>query len=240
MRVSDIMHREVRTCGQRDSLAHAAAIMWDHDCGSVPVVDDQGTIVAMITDRDICMAAYTRGQRLDEMTVGSAASHGVVTIGEDEGLDRVEALMREAQVRRLPVVDAQGKAVGIVSIGDLARRVRHTPDGVPAQLVRALVGISERRAAPARPSARAEDAHRDEHEPESGPKGLELLRKLRDEVQVRLHLGGMELRDQWNKLESHLVDVEKKAEEWSDASRGAVADAVKRLQKFRASLMNRD
>jgi predicted nucleic acid-binding Zn-ribbon protein len=67
-------------------------------------------------------------------------------------------------------------------------------------------------------------------------KSVALLRTLRDEVRVRLHLGGMDVKEQWNKLEPHLQEVEKKAEELTDASRNAVAEAVKRLQKLRASL----
>ncbi|HMI82978.1 MAG TPA: hypothetical protein VK550_02735 [Polyangiaceae bacterium] len=67
-------------------------------------------------------------------------------------------------------------------------------------------------------------------------KGLSRLQTLRDEVRVRLHLASMELKDQWNKLEPHLLDVEKKATDASDASRTLITEAVKKLEKFRASL----
>src|SRR6266542_4334946 len=67
-------------------------------------------------------------------------------------------------------------------------------------------------------------------------KGLDLLRTLRDEVRVRLHLTGMELKEQWNKLEPYVADVEKAAGNVSEASRAKVAEAVKKLQEFRASL----
>ena len=67
-------------------------------------------------------------------------------------------------------------------------------------------------------------------------KSLSKLQTLRDEVRVRLHLANMDLKDQWNKLEPQLAEVEKKADELSDASRAAIADAVKRVQKFHASL----
>ena len=198
MKVRDLMSRGVRTCLRTDSLNAAAQLMWENDCGCVAVVDDQGKLFGLITDRDICMAAYTRGRRLDEMTVESACSRSVVTIGPDETLGRAAELMRDAQVRRLAVIDQEGRLVGLLSTGDLARR-----------------------------------AH------ENRTKSLALLRTLRDEVRVRLHLGGMDLKDQWAKLEPHLAEVERKAEEISDASRAAVADAVKRLQTFRASLAER-
>ena len=67
-------------------------------------------------------------------------------------------------------------------------------------------------------------------------KSLERLQSLRDEVRVRLHLGSLELKDQWRKLEPQLGDVEKRAEELTEASRAAIVDAVKRLETFRSSL----
>ena len=67
-------------------------------------------------------------------------------------------------------------------------------------------------------------------------KGLERLQALRDEVRVRLHLAGMDAKAEWNKLEPHLLDVEKAAQEATEASRQALSDAVDRLKKFRASL----
>lgn len=67
-------------------------------------------------------------------------------------------------------------------------------------------------------------------------KSLATLQTLRDEVRVKLHLANMDLKDQWNKLEPHLADVEKKAEEVTEASRGILNEAVKKLEKFRASL----
>jgi hypothetical protein len=68
-------------------------------------------------------------------------------------------------------------------------------------------------------------------------RGLDLLRTLRDEVLVKVHLAGMDAKDEWNKkLEPHLFDVEQKAKEASDTSRHAVAEAVEKLKKFRDSL----
>jgi predicted nucleic acid-binding Zn-ribbon protein len=67
-------------------------------------------------------------------------------------------------------------------------------------------------------------------------KRLSQLQTLRDEVKVRLHLASMDLKDQWNKLEPHLLDVEKKASDASEASKSLLNEAVKKLEKFRASL----
>ena len=67
-------------------------------------------------------------------------------------------------------------------------------------------------------------------------KSLTTLQTLRDEVRVKLHLANMDLKDQWNKLDPYLADVEKKAEEATEASRNLIRDAVKKLEQFRASL----
>jgi CBS domain-containing protein len=124
MNVEQVMTRGVRACGPGDPLSHAAQIMWEADCGCVPIVDADGRPVAMLTDRDICMAAYTRGLSLGDMSASSAASHRLISVRADAALATAEQLMREYRIRRLPVVDADGKLVGILSMNDLARRAR--------------------------------------------------------------------------------------------------------------------
>jgi CBS domain-containing protein len=227
MKVTEMMTRDVRTCFATDSLNRAAQIMWDGDCGCVPVVDEQRKLVGIITDRDVCMAAYTQGRPLAEMNVASAASRDVVVAREDDTLLHAEILMHDAQVRRLPVLDAEGHVVGILSISDLARRARELAGGIPGHIVAALAGISESRSAATDTAAELKKELK---------KSVELLRSLRDEVRVRLHLGSLDLRDQWKKLEPHLGEVEKKAEELTETSRAAITDALKRLEHFRTSL----
>ena len=61
--VAQVMTRKVHTCRRGDTLHRAARLMWDHDCGAVPIVDERGHTVGMITDRDICMAVYIRDGR---------------------------------------------------------------------------------------------------------------------------------------------------------------------------------
>jgi CBS domain-containing protein len=230
MNVEELMTRDVRTCAASDSLNDAARIMWEADCGCVPVVDADGTVVAMITDRDICMAAYTQGRRLMYMTVDSAASKNVVTIGKDESLRRAEELMRTAQVRRLPVIDSEGRIVGLLSLADLARRLPALSDHAQGPLVGALGGVCQARALGVPDAQTGADLKSDLR------KGLERLQTLRDEVRVRLHLGTLEVKDQWRKLQPILGDVEKRAEDLTEASRAAIHDAVKRLESLRSSL----
>src|SRR5689334_6521679 len=74
MKIAEFMTQGVYTVHPHDTLEKAAGVMWEHDCGAVPVVEHDGRVVAMITDRDICMAAYTQGRRLSAMRVDSAMS----------------------------------------------------------------------------------------------------------------------------------------------------------------------
>ena len=119
MRVEQVMTRQVKTVGPSDRLERAARIMWEHDCGCVPVVDQGGRALAMLTDRDICMAAYTQGRTLAEIPVASAMSRHLFGCAPTDELAVAQRVMHEHQVRRLPVLGFEGQLVGIVSLGDL-------------------------------------------------------------------------------------------------------------------------
>jgi CBS domain-containing protein len=119
MKVQDFMTHGVRTVRPQDSLAAAAKAMWDGDCGALPVVDGE-RVAAMLTDRDICMAAYTQGRQLAEIPVATAMSKRLVTCRANDAVGVAEARMREHQVRRLPVIDARQRLVGILSLNDIA------------------------------------------------------------------------------------------------------------------------
>ena len=121
MKVKDVMSRDVFACTPDDTLEDAARVMWEHDCGAVPVVNGDSEVIAMLTDRDVCMSSYIQGRSLRDISVGTAMSRSVSTCQEDDDLEHAEELMRKAQVRRLPVVARGGRAVGILSINDLAR-----------------------------------------------------------------------------------------------------------------------
>jgi CBS domain-containing protein len=121
MKISQIMTRDVELCSSEDNLAAAASRMWDCDLGVLPVVDGDGQVIGMVTDRDICMAALTRGQALHEILVSVAMSKEVLSCAPDATLIEAEEIMRSGQVRRLPVIDSEASLVGIVSLNDLAR-----------------------------------------------------------------------------------------------------------------------
>jgi CBS domain-containing protein len=149
MKVSELMTQAVESCKMNHTLDCAAQIMWTHDCGCVPIVDDDNRIVGMLTDRDICMAALSQGKRLDEIPVERIAARDVVTVSIDTTVESAESLMQGNQVRRLPVVDAAGRLVGLLSMNDIARRVERTtarPHGLSGDLVaETLAAISKPR-----------------------------------------------------------------------------------------------
>jgi CBS domain-containing protein len=121
MKVSELMTKQVKSCLADEDLNRAAQIMWENDCGVLPVVDVTQRVVGMITDRDVCMAAYTRGGPLVSLRVGDAMAKQVISCSLEDSLEAAMSAMRKARVRRLPVVDPLGKLSGILSLNDLAR-----------------------------------------------------------------------------------------------------------------------
>jgi len=119
MKIEKLMTRDVRSCRPEQSLVVPARIMWEDDCGCVPVVDDEQRVIAMITDRDVCMAAYTQGRELAAIAVHTAMSRGLHACSPTDDLKTVEEVMKREQVRRLPVLDDQRRLVGLVSVNDL-------------------------------------------------------------------------------------------------------------------------
>ena len=119
--VSDIMTPFAYSCRADDTLAVAARLMWEHDCGAIPVLDGHGHVVGMITDRDICMAAYIQGRPLSQMAVASAASKDVHSIRPGAPIGDAHHMMKMHRVRRLPVVDVGGNLVGMLSLADVVR-----------------------------------------------------------------------------------------------------------------------
>lgn len=143
MLVESLMTRDVEVCGPDSTLGDAAAVMWRRDCGVVPVVDEGGRVVGVVTDRDICMALSMRGQRATEVRVAEVMARGVETCTPvDDVGEALEALARR-QVRRLPVVDSRGHLVGILSLNDI---IRHTRKGKSKKRVSRRAALAALRA----------------------------------------------------------------------------------------------
>lgn len=123
MLVEQIMTKRVATCSPGDTLNEAARIMWEHDCGIVPIVEDAENrrVAGVVTDRDVCMAAYTRGQPLSQIRVGDVMCGDVTSCRAGEDVHEAEQTMRRAQLHRLPVVDAANQLLGVISLADIAR-----------------------------------------------------------------------------------------------------------------------
>jgi CBS domain-containing protein len=133
MKVQEIMATEVFCVVDEQSLKEAAKLMWEHDCGSAPVVDEDNLMVAMITDRDIAMAAYLNGGSLSAIPVALAQSDRVVCCKSDDEIDDVQHLMQMNQVHRIPVIDDRGHPVGIVSLNDIACAYKAGTEDLRAQ-----------------------------------------------------------------------------------------------------------
>jgi len=143
MKVEQLMTRNVETCRSDDRLSRAAQIMWEHDCGVVPVVaGGNGTarVVGMLTDRDICMAAYTQGRSLNDIPVASTMSRHLCSCRPSDAIGVALKVMETNQLRRLPVVDQDDRLVGLLSIADVAGEARHEHGTKTAQVTDATVG----------------------------------------------------------------------------------------------------
>lgn len=125
MKVAELMTREIRVCHIDDTINRAAQIMWERDCGFVPVVgtDGDGALLGVVTDREIAMATYTQGKAPNAIPVAQVMARKVVTCNPDDDILRAEALMQLHRLRRIPVVDHNGRPVGILSLNDIAREV---------------------------------------------------------------------------------------------------------------------
>ena len=147
MKVDALMNRAVRTCSPEDSLERAAQIMWECDLGCLVVVDAEERPIGIITDRDALMAAYTRGIPLRDAWVGSAMTTELATCPDSASVEALEQSMQKAQIRRVPVVDSNGRLVGIITVSDLARFSQWSANRVARVdgLARTLSAITEPR-----------------------------------------------------------------------------------------------
>ena len=141
MKVREIMRSEVASCPPEASLSEVARIMWESDCGLVPIVDEQdGAVAGVVTDRDVCMAAWTRGQPLHEIPVRVPMSTDLKVCHPDDDLIQAQKLMQENRVKRLLVLDEDQHLAGVVSLACLARAAQGGPK---AQRDRFNKGVAE-------------------------------------------------------------------------------------------------
>src|SRR3982750_1389955 len=118
--IRELMTTNPRSLESGSSVMEAARIMRDEDAGIVPVVEGE-KLIGTVTDRDIAIRVVAEGKSPESTTVGEIASRELVTIDPQQDLDEALRLMARHQVRRLPVVEEDGKLVGIVAQADIAR-----------------------------------------------------------------------------------------------------------------------
>jgi CBS domain-containing protein len=148
MRVEKLMTKQVTSCGSGDTLERAAQLMWDGDCGWLPVCADNGGnhVVGVITDRDICMSAMFQARPLRELRVSDAMAKQLLTCKPTDSIVDVERTLRDARVRRLPVIDDKGMLVGIIALADIAREAgrdssAEKPEVTESEVVGTLAAI---------------------------------------------------------------------------------------------------
>jgi CBS domain-containing protein len=119
MRAKEIMTKDPECLRGDDTARRAAQVMRDSDCGCVPIVDDAGKVVGIVTDRDLAVRGIAAGKdpntKLNDLMTPMATC-----CGPDDDLKDVEQKMAELQVRRIPIVDAAGRCLGIISQADIA------------------------------------------------------------------------------------------------------------------------
>lgn len=148
MQVQDVMSAPAVCCSIDATLDVAARLMWEADCGSIPVVDRDGRLAGIVTDRDICMACYTQAKPPSQIGVVSIMAGDVVSCRPQDTLDNLERVLGKHQVRRAPVVDDTGRPLGMVSVNNLARHAAAAGNGMDHALVATIAAICE----PRRPS----------------------------------------------------------------------------------------
>jgi CBS domain-containing protein len=126
--IRDVMTRSPRTIDSAGSAVDAARLMRDEDVGLIPIVESD-RLVGTVTDRDIAVRLVAEGKSPDKTQVADIASRELVTIDPDQDVEEAMRLMAKHQVRRLPVVEEDGKLVGIVAQADIAKHVSAAQTG---------------------------------------------------------------------------------------------------------------
>lgn len=122
MNVLEVMTRAPACAAPDMSLQEVARMMVDNNCGAIPVIDERGSPIGVITDRDIVCRTVALGENPLEKLVKDAMTSEVVTVKQDDSLERCANVLERNQIRRAIVVDENKRVVGIVAQADLARR----------------------------------------------------------------------------------------------------------------------
>ena len=135
MQVKDVMTADPACCVSETALQEVAQMMVDHDCGEIPVVENKETKlpIGVITDRDIVCRTVARGLNPLDLTVADCMTSPCLAVTPEMSLGECIWLMEDNKIRRVPVVDADGRCCGIVALADIALRGK---TGVTTEVVK--------------------------------------------------------------------------------------------------------
>lgn len=119
MKVKEIMAPNAKAIWLTESLTDAARLMWENDCGVLPIIKDGRKVVGLITDRDICMAMAMREENPSAISVEEVMTGQVYAVNAEDEVDQALHAMQEHKIRRLPVLNAEGELEGMLSMNDV-------------------------------------------------------------------------------------------------------------------------
>ncbi len=235
MIVAEVMSRTVATCREGDNLGRAARLMWEQRVGCLPVIDDERRPVGVISDRDVCMGAYTQGRRLDDIMVAVAMSRPARTCSVTATVEEAERAMSEHALRRLVVIDHDGRVCGLLSLDDVTRA---------GLAFRGVGGIDLERAA-ATLGAIARQQHMQDADAGAAPttpfetlveNSAAALATLRQELRRDVALAGQAARESWTRLEARLQAAEGRTREAPREAARKIGAALRSALTFRQRL----
>jgi CBS domain-containing protein len=149
MKVNEVMMGTPYYCQAETNLGSATELMWNANCGFLPVEAPNGKVIGVITDRDICIALGTRSRLAGDIAVGEVMSGKLYSCGPDDDIHMALQTMKEGKVRRLPVIAQKGSLVGVISMDDILLRTEPMSMGKEPELssdevVRAYRAITQR------------------------------------------------------------------------------------------------
>lgn len=133
MKVQELCSQNPAVCSPETTLAHAGWLMWENDCGILPVVAD-GKATTVITDRDIAIAAATKPRPASQIAVREVVNGKLFTCRPQDDVRDALKTMQKQRVRRLPVIDAEGRVTGVLSINDIVRAAKSARAAKPGEV----------------------------------------------------------------------------------------------------------
>lgn len=135
MKVKDVMTPNAKAIWLTESLMDAAKLMWENDCGVLPIIKDGRKVIGMITDRDICMAVAMRDTNPSGVSVEEVMTGEVYAVELEDDVDQALQTMKDHRIRRLPVLNPEGELEGMLSMNDIVLHAK-TSKGAAAGTIR--------------------------------------------------------------------------------------------------------